>query len=61
MLDPFFYQIAFAPEPQTARVIPISEDPQIKRAILAVATLSAVWLMVYMAPDIRHSWRTRAL
>jgi hypothetical protein len=59
MLDPFFYQLVIAPEPQPARIRPISEDH--KRAIITVATLSAVWLMVYMAPDIRRTIRTRTL
>ena len=61
MLDPFFYQMVLAPEPLPAR-IPISADAQqMKRAILAVATLSAFWLMVYMAPDLRRSTITRNL
>ena len=59
MLDPFFYQLVIAPEPQPAHIRPISEDK--KRALLTVATLSAVWLMVYMAPDIRRSKRTRTM
>jgi len=59
MLDPFFYQLVIAPEPQRARSKSISEDQ--KRAILTVATLSAVWLMVYIAPDIRRTIRTRTL
>jgi hypothetical protein len=59
ILDPFFYQIAFAPEPQAARTIAIALVPgdtrQTARAILTIATLSAFWLMVYMAPEIRRS------
>jgi hypothetical protein len=62
MRHPFFYELAIEPEPRRVRAIAIStEEQRTKRAILTVATLSAVWFLVYMAPDVRRYMRIRSM
>jgi hypothetical protein len=50
------------PRPEEKRAIKLFlEVKRMKGAILAVATLSAVWHFVYLAPDIRRYMRIRAM
>jgi hypothetical protein len=48
-------------EKQLHAIYIFPEVAQMKRAILTVATLSAVWFLVSMAPDIRRYWRIRSM
>jgi hypothetical protein len=60
MRHPFFHELAI--EPELRRVPPVStEEQRMTRAILTVATLSAAWFLVYIAPDVRRYMRIRSM